>query len=519
MSLELERAQTITIGTRCYRKYPIKVDLPVSTFKSKYSSEIMYDDDEDLGVEAMPVNDKGNYEDLMQELEEEFKSEDAPTAALVETIFYDPRFKSYTAKLRIGQNNLFYQIFGKVASTMSEQHRYIEEASGAILKPIFKELSVEIRASQPVSTARAHALLLDAMKKVPELRPTEYQVVDERSRKVLSTHKPQELAVAPQPASTVPEPMEEAKAPVAALNDRPELMIRQDKKRNRFTYYLNQIPDVCIRILLKDSGSVMKQIRHEMGNKCDMFVNKQYRRLEFSGNTEDDVKNAYSLVIKTFNTVPEAVAALSSPAAKGYTHFLAMSFMHDPDLVPAVQQILECDIPNRGLVTAPGKLHITMGLLTLSTQEEIQKAKEAVSKVLAQKENSQFLVHFNRLNLFGKATQASVLYLEPENNDALTAVKRLNFSLLKQLIDDELFPESELKSQRIVFDPDRFAATYHLTLVKAVKAKGRTQLMNVQNALSRTTTVDVTARVRKFGLYEMSGSEGSEYTPIVELDA
>ena len=511
--MELERAQTITIGTRCYRKYPLKVE-PPAPVPHHYTVDILYDDDEDSGVEAIPVNDKGNYEDLLQELEEDFKSEEAPQTTLVETVFYDSRHETYTTRLRINQNVLFYQIFGKVASVITEQQKYIETASGAVLRPVYKDLTVEIRASQAVSTARAHVMLLDSMKKAPELRPTEYQVVDERNRKVIGTYRPQDLAsVQPEPtASTSQEPLA-----ISALPERPELIFRRDQKRSRVTYHMNNFPDVCTKVLLKDTGAILKQIRKDANNRCDLFINKQHRRLEFSAVTEEDLKNAYALVIRTFNAIPECLTALNNPI-RGYTHFIAMGFQHDTALVPAAQQILDCDIPNVGLITPPGKLHITMGLMALETAEAVETAKETIRKILENRENVPLPVHFNRLNYFGKPTQASVLYLEPANSPDLQPLKALNFQLLQALIEAGLFPEPELKAQHFIFDREKFSATYHLTLVKAVKGKGRQVMMDVRNALSKATNVDISTQVRKLGLYEMSGGDGVEYRPVYEVD-
>lgn len=509
--MELEHAQTITLGTRCYRKYPLKIEPP--PLKSQFSVDILYDDDEDSGVDAMPVNDKGNYEDLLQELEEDFRPEDAPQTTLLETIFYDPRYQTYTARLRINQNTVFYQLFGKVASNLTEQQRYIETASGAVLKPMFKDLTVEIRASQAVSTARAHAMLLDAMKKAPELRPTEYQVVDERSRKVIGSYRPQDLGTVQPEAMSV---QTEEKLPTS-LPERPEIQIKKDNKRNRFSHFLCNFPDICTKVLLKDSGSVLKQLRQELNHRCDMFVNKQHRRLEFSASTEEDVRAGYALIIRTFNAIPECVSALSNPV-KGYTHFLAMSFQHDPALVPAVQMIVDCEIPNVGLITPPGKLHVTMGLLTLETGEAVEQAKEVIRKVLENRENAPLPVHFSRLNCFGKPTAATVLYLEPEDSVTLQPLKQVNFQLLQALVQAGLFPESELKAQHFIFDPAKFSATYHLTLVKVVKGRGRAPPMDIRNALAKTTTVDVTAYVRKLGLYEISTGVGEEYRPVYEVD-
>ena len=509
--MELEHAQTITLGSRCYRKYPLKVEPPPP--KPHFAVDILYDDDEDSGVDAMPVNDKGNYEDLLQELEEDFKPEDVPHAALVETIFYDQRYKTYTTNLRINQNIVFYQIFGKVASNVTEQQRYIETASGAVLRPMFKDLTVEIRGSQAVHTARAHSMLLDAMKKAPELRPTEYQVVDERNRKVIGSYRPQDLG-AVQPDSTVAAVEEKQQT---SLPERPELQIKRDNKRNRFTYFLTNFPDVCTKVLLKDSGSVLKQFRQELNHRCDMFVNKQHRRLEFSANSEEDLKNAYALMIRTFNAIPECVTALSNPV-RSYTHFLAMSFQHDPALVPAAQTILDCDIPNVGLITPPGKLHVTMGLLTLETAEAVAQAKEIIGKVLENRGNEPLPVHFSRLNFFGKSTAATVLYLEPDDIASLQPLNQVNFQLLQALIASGLFPESELKAQHFIYDPAKFSATYHLTLVKVAKGRGRTPFMDIRNALTKTSTVDVTAYVRKLGLYEMSGGADEEYRAVYEVD-
>ena len=42
--------------------------------------------------------------------------------------------------------------------------------------------------------------------------------------------------------------------------------------------------------------------------------------------------------------------------------------------------------------------------------------------------------------------------------------------------------------------------------------------MDIRNALAKTTTLDVTAYVRKLGLYEMSGNADDEYRPVYEVD-
>mgnify|MGYP000184926303 CR=1 FL=1 len=498
--MEQEQALLVNIGERTYRKYPVNIPKPLNVHFPSEKLALLEEDDGESGDEIVNV-DMQNLEDL-SELPSELisKEENKPETSVLETIYFEQPMNSYTLYTKLNNKKHF--------NSVCNSQKQLEKDTGAVMKLTPRNSSLEIRANNPESVIKAHTLILESINKAPELRPTDYQVLNQHNRKLLASMKPTDKTFQDLSA---PEPKE-------TLDPYPALKINQDKKRNGYFTTLSNFPQQCIDLLLGNKAQKLKKLKSQLKGSVEYFVNKNKRTFEILGFTQEDVKNGYAAFARLLGTSPKALEAFKNSTSKQeYTHFLAVDLQNHIGVSSLQEEIFGCKIKNLKpeMLVPPTQFHLTLGMLNVESEEQVISLLESCREQVVKFAQAQPLqVTFDKIGHFGKPSATNVISLELKNDSQLQKLREINCLLLKTLYENSIIPESELKTQKINLDPQKFYLPYHLTLAKTSKAKTKLKL-DITDLLSRKKEVNLETRIDSLSLLSRTKPSPQDPYPVV----
>lgn len=222
-----ETAVLISIGKRVYRKYPILLKEPADT-KYEEGKIRMLEEDDGEGEEEFVNLDVKDYEDFVQNPSKKYAKEDTKAEnSIVETIVYDPQMSSYKLFNKLGNRQHFANIIGACSLDRTEFQKTVEVETQTVIKGNIKDSTLEIRGSSPDFVMNANEMILNFLNKTFGSRPSDYNVINQKSRKLIIVLKPSDK-ISKNPIDEEKEDEESKDEPIigsVSFNEYPELQI------------------------------------------------------------------------------------------------------------------------------------------------------------------------------------------------------------------------------------------------------------------------------------------------------
>ncbi|KAI9144515.1 AKAP7 2'5' RNA ligase-like domain-containing protein [Paraphysoderma sedebokerense] len=201
-------------------------------------------------------------------------------------------------------------------------------------------------------------------------------------------------------------------------------------------------------------GAVIKSLQYE--TKCDIIIPKQSEKtseITLRG-TERQVKSAKSRIQKIIDKFQ---------TRKDYTHFLSLPINH-PDIGTSVnsfhENLIKMSIPNfdPSIIVPPTASHLTIAVLKLYTQEDIQRAieclKESSSEIYDLVGTTSVLIKVKGVDIMvGTAERAHVIYGKIDRDEGQQRIMKVCERIITNFIAAGLLP------------PDTPPPKLHLTLL------------------------------------------------------